>query len=88
MDRIVIPKDRKLEASKTGDTFVFDIETMGLPAEVERWGKPYPPFVEPNMVTPKTQLKEKLFINQNIKSGRMEKQIGGKSNMIKLHSIH
>ena len=62
MDKIKIPKERSLEVSNTGDTFIFDIETMGLPADlVEKWSKPYPPFVEPKYGNTKDPIKRQII---------------------------
>lgn len=58
---IRIPKERPIDSARLNDTMVFDIETMGIPAKVKEWGKPYPPFVEPKYGNTKDPIKRQAL---------------------------
>ena len=57
------PEDRKLEVANWDQTFVFDIETMGVPSRVKEFVT-YPPFKEPKYGNIKDPVKKEQFYQQ------------------------
>ena len=67
MEKLKIPNSRCFDSSKSGDTFVFDIETLGIAERVHEWGKPYPDFVEPKYGNTKDPIKRQALYDTKYK---------------------
>jgi hypothetical protein len=56
--------EHQMDVAHWKETFVFDIETMGVPNKVKEFGKPYPSFEEPKYGNLKDPIKRQAYYEE------------------------
>lgn len=56
--------EHRMDVAHWKETFVFDIETMGVPSKVKEFGKPYPPMGEVKYGNLKDPIKRQAFYEE------------------------